>query len=118
MGIGETLYVAQTELMLKKSNYGLNPANRPTYGYMISQHLLIQSFALDAAIWPEFRCQVMPTHAQFEPTFRGLEGARGENSANRNLAPYSYLTSVQQQQQQRPLGSVKPIGLGADLPFL
>ena len=25
-----------------------------------SQYLLIQSFALSAAVWPEFQCQVMP----------------------------------------------------------
>ena len=51
------------------SRLGITPIESPP---TTSQYLSIQSFALSAAVWPQFHCQVMAP--QFDPHFWGMFG--------------------------------------------
>ena len=60
---------------------------------MILQRLSIQSFALYAAVWPQFQCQVLT--AKFDPYLVGYGGPMGSKMvAIEMLSPHSYSTSV------------------------
>ena len=58
-----------------------------------SQYLLMQSFALSAAVWPQFQCQVITPNST--PRLGGCGGPRGSKFVPIGISsPHSYSTSL------------------------